>query len=83
MQFRHLIALAQNRGTAVAIGHPYPQTLSVLQNQLPNLKKYGVELISVSALIERTKYINAFLTTTRMLASRPVTSATIEPAEPR
>jgi len=78
MQFNNLIAIAQRKGTALAIGHPYPQTLSFLQKQLPKLENYGVELISVSALIKRTAYINALLSTTQMVASRPAASDTIK-----
>lgn len=52
-EFNRLIALANKQGFAVAIGHPYPQTLSLLEQQLPLLKDQGVQLVSVSELIER------------------------------
>lgn len=79
-QFSSLIALARKNGTALAIGHPYPQTLSFLSRQLPKLKEYGIELIPVSALIERRGYINALRSMSRMLARHPVTPDTISPA---
>lgn len=50
-----LLALqkAQQQGSAVAIGHPYPETLSVLKQIDPLLERYGVELVSVSRLVAR------------------------------
>lgn len=77
-QFNNLVEMAQREGTALAIGHPYPETLSFLAKELYHLQKHGVELISVSALIERTAYIKALRSTTRMVASRPVSSDTIK-----
>lgn len=82
-QFNDLIARAHSEGTALAIGHPYPQTLSFLKRELAHLEKHGVELVSVSALIERTTYIAALRSTTRMVASRPATSDTIKTENPR
>jgi polysaccharide deacetylase 2 family uncharacterized protein YibQ len=76
-QFDELIALAKSKGTALAIGHPYPQTLSFLQRRLSHLKKSGVELISSSELIKRTAFINASRSTESMVASSPETSDTI------
>ncbi|NOZ60692.1 MAG: divergent polysaccharide deacetylase family protein, partial [Calditrichaeota bacterium] len=32
------------------IGHPYPETLHVLQQQLPELENQGVELVPISEL---------------------------------
>ncbi len=52
LQFDHLIQAARQNGTAVAIGHPYPQTLEVLETRLPELKSKGIRLISLSRLIE-------------------------------
>ena len=55
-QFDRLLSLAHQRGSAVAIGHPYPQTMSVLNQQLPRLREQGVKLVSLSELItERSK----------------------------
>jgi polysaccharide deacetylase 2 family uncharacterized protein YibQ len=82
-QFNDLIALAQSKGTALAIGHPYPETLSFLQRRLSDLNKSGVELISVSALIKRMAYINASRSTERMVASRPETSDTMKATTPQ
>ena len=45
------IALARKQGSAVLIGHPYPQTLEVLERALPQLKGQGIELIKLSQMI--------------------------------
>jgi polysaccharide deacetylase 2 family uncharacterized protein YibQ len=52
-QFRKLVAMARLNGTALGIGHPYPGTLAVLADELRRLDQSGVQLISVSRLIER------------------------------
>jgi len=53
IQFSRLVALAHEQGSALAIGHPYPQTLAVLEKQLPQLARQGVQLVPVQELIER------------------------------
>jgi polysaccharide deacetylase 2 family uncharacterized protein YibQ len=50
-QFELLIDLARSRGSAVGIGHPHPETLSVLERILPILDAYGVSLVGLSDLI--------------------------------
>lgn len=52
-QFRRLLRLAHTQGTALAIGHPYPQTLAFLERELPQLKQRGIQLLPVRELIER------------------------------
>lgn len=52
-QFQRLIEIARERGTGLAIGHPYPQTLSVLRNVLLKPSYYGVQLVPVQVLISR------------------------------
>jgi hypothetical protein len=52
-QFRRLVALAREHGTALAIGHPYPETLGVLRSVLLKPSHYGVRLVSVKELIGR------------------------------
>lgn len=54
-QWDYLLQLARQKGSAVAIGHPYPETIQFLQQALPRLAKAGVELIPVSELIEWRK----------------------------
>lgn len=46
-----LVALAHRQGYAVAIGHPRPDTLAVLERRLPQLEREGVRLVTVSELI--------------------------------
>lgn len=50
-QFDKLIATAEKHGQALGIGHPYPETLQVLESRLPALKKAGIELVTVSELL--------------------------------
>lgn len=54
-QFERLVTLALERGAAVAIGHPYPGTLDVLERELPRLAERGVRLISVAEFIRRNE----------------------------
>ena len=50
-QLKRTIRIAQKYGTAIAIGHPYNETYEVLKEQLPMLKKHGVELVPLSSLL--------------------------------
>ena len=49
-QLAKLVATARREGSAIGIGHPYPETLSVLKQALPELQAEGIELVPVSAL---------------------------------
>ncbi len=49
-QLTELIRLARQEQSAVAIGHPYPSTLAVLERELPRLALRGVRLVKVSEL---------------------------------
>jgi hypothetical protein len=51
-QFRELVRQAQEHGTALGIGHPYPNTLAVLEEELERAEASGVEIVPVSRLIE-------------------------------
>jgi len=64
-QFKKLLNLARRYGSAVAIGHPYPETLTYLENMLPALPLLGVRLLPASQLIEHK---------TLIAKQRPITS---------
>ena len=51
-EFERLKLLAQRRGAAVAIGHPYEATLAFLETELPKLAAEGYELVPISTLVE-------------------------------
>lgn len=49
--FQSLVQIAQRKGHAIAIGHPYPATLSYLEKALPKLNEMGVQLVDASELV--------------------------------
>jgi polysaccharide deacetylase 2 family uncharacterized protein YibQ len=51
IEFKRAVALAQEQGYAVAIGHPYPETLAYLESALPLLAASQVEIVPVSVLL--------------------------------
>jgi len=50
-QLTALVRHARRHGTALAIGHPYSETLAALEAWLPSLQQQGIELVPVSKLI--------------------------------
>jgi polysaccharide deacetylase 2 family uncharacterized protein YibQ len=52
-ELERLLELARRQGAAIAIAHPHPATLELLERELPLLKARGFELVPVSYLLER------------------------------
>lgn len=50
-QLQHVLQLARQRGSVIAIGHPHPQTLAVLREVLPQWQQQGVVLLPASQVI--------------------------------
>ncbi len=50
-QLAKLVERARRKGSALAIGHPYPATLAALEQWIPELQQQGVRLVPVSELI--------------------------------
>lgn len=50
-EFQRLVALARRTGSALAIGHPFDTTLTVLREELARLPAHGVRLVAPSELI--------------------------------
>ena len=57
--WQQLLARARSEGMAIAIGHPYPETLRLLATHLPQLAEYGVELVPVSTLLSAPESLQA------------------------
>jgi polysaccharide deacetylase 2 family uncharacterized protein YibQ len=52
LSFEQLVLRAREEGSAIAIGHPHPATLSVLERELPRLAEKGVRLVRIRDLVE-------------------------------
>lgn len=53
LQFELLLERAHEKGVAVAIAHPYPETVKFLEGRLAALGDSGVDLVPISQLILR------------------------------
>ncbi len=51
-QYDKLLRRAKRNGYAIGIGHPYPETLNVLEKVLPELDQHDIELVSISRLLD-------------------------------
>ena len=51
-ELERLKAKARRNGHAIAIGHPFPETLEVLERALPLLEEQGFELVTISELLQ-------------------------------
>jgi len=51
-QFDRLLKIARTHGSALAIGHPYPDTMKVLKKRLQQLESEKVDLVPVSTLLK-------------------------------
>ena len=52
-QFRATERVARNKGYAIAIGHPYSQTLQVLRDWLKDVEKRGIKIVPLSDLVAK------------------------------
>lgn len=50
-QFNQLIRLANKKGEAIGIAHPYPESLRFLKANLPRLEAQGIKLVPLSQLM--------------------------------
>lgn len=50
--FGELVRRAREEGSALAIGHPHPATLAVLERELPRLGAWGVRLVRIRELLD-------------------------------
>jgi polysaccharide deacetylase 2 family uncharacterized protein YibQ len=57
-QFQQLISVAHRHGSAIAIGHPYPETYRYLKKNLPRLAAAGIELVPASHLLDMPEALN-------------------------
>ncbi len=54
-QINKLVKISRYYSDAVAICHPYPETLAVLAREIPRIRDQGVEIVRVSKLIDSAK----------------------------
>jgi hypothetical protein len=50
-QIERLIRVAEEHGSAIAIGHPHAETLAALEDALPDLRAAGVTIVPLSDLV--------------------------------
>jgi polysaccharide deacetylase 2 family uncharacterized protein YibQ len=51
-QLQRLAAFAREHGSAIGIGHPYPETVQSLRYTLPEIQQTGIEVVPVSRLVQ-------------------------------
>lgn len=76
-QLIQALMLAREHGSAIAIGHPYPETLDVLERTQAYLAQYAVQLVSASALVKAAPYHRQYCPLAPVMLRRPVLSTTM------
>lgn len=56
-QFEQALQHAKQRGYAVLIGHPYPETLAFLAHELPALKTQNIHLTRIDEFLQRRLWL--------------------------
>ncbi len=51
-QIAQLVATAKKRGKAIAIGHPYPETIKALKETVSKLNDSGVKVVKLSEIVD-------------------------------
>lgn len=51
-QIDKLVSIARKRGHAIAIGHPYPETIEILKETIPQLRKDGIGVVKLSEVMD-------------------------------
>jgi len=52
-QLEAVLNIARRRGSAIGIGHPYPETIAALKEWLPDLAARGYQLVPLSAVVKQ------------------------------
>ncbi|MEK6814640.1 MAG: divergent polysaccharide deacetylase family protein [Nitrospirota bacterium] len=52
-QFVELARQVANRETAIAIGHPHPETLDALDRWVPRMREAGIEFVKISEVVNQ------------------------------
>ncbi|MDE3178318.1 MAG: divergent polysaccharide deacetylase family protein [Acidobacteriota bacterium] len=68
-QLRELCHVADRTGAALAIGHPYPSTITALRQFIPVMAEENIQLVRVSELLRQPE--TAFLSPTSPRLKRP------------
>lgn len=66
-QLDKLISLANQHGQAIAIGHPYKETLAVLALRLGEIQAQGIDIVGISHVLHQNNDLSA----TKVLANSP------------
>jgi len=56
-QLRRLEAVARRKGSAVGIGHPFPETVDALRAWIPKARARGFVFVPVSAVVRHQRHI--------------------------
>ena len=51
-QLKRLIYLARNHGTAIGICHPYPSTITALEEMIPQIQEEGIQIVPLSQALD-------------------------------
>ena len=51
-QLKQLIRIARNHGTAIGICHPYPSTVTALEEMIPQIQAAGIQIVPLSQALD-------------------------------